>query len=674
VTELDSNEETTEVVGDPEHNFLIVSDTHLSEGFLPRIGRWAPNEDFTSDVAFAQFLRFHDEHRQKGRPWRLIIAGDVFDFLQVVARPAADVTELKLGITQLRGGVTSLNHMVAEPQRRIAEIDDWLDQIVKRIGPNPSPAFQSLMNSAEELRAISSRIRPELVWDLERLAIEASVLALKRKAKLTSSNLTYGLGTSEPETVWKLDRIAEGHTIFFGALAWFLDQGNEVVMMKGNHDVELHWPEVQARIRNALADAHADMRLAEPRWAAKPSNLALGSAAFRTRIETALSFCPWIYFEPELLYVEHGSQYGAIDGFDDFLDPVLRDDRSFIRLPPGSFAVRFFINKAEQTIPFIDNLRPITRALVWALNNRLTKVMEVLLRHWKGLVKFQLALLARGPSDLGRDIVSRFHRKRFRRDPDRGDREKLERIRKADYALGQGLRNTVRDPLTYHHLQRIEDYAKQVRKSAVQRIRRTVQIWIPISIPIFIGIVLLVILGLPIWWAGGLEELIDSLGGNLWIRLAAAIIFGVGVKRILAPRIFAAGETRDHLTGAALDVWRILQKPVGSKKAPVVRYLVFGHTHDPNMCRLEKSLDAPWYVNTGSWLSTVNEVESWDRLELDFTYLQIIPDETPRVPGLYRWNQAARKPERIRRRLSERDSRDGLCREAKQAPLDKRGS
>lgn len=68
------------------HNYLIVSDFHLSEGVSPETGLTHPNEDFFQDVAFAQMVAHHVQ-LGLAQPWRLVVNGDVFDFLQVTSLP-----------------------------------------------------------------------------------------------------------------------------------------------------------------------------------------------------------------------------------------------------------------------------------------------------------------------------------------------------------------------------------------------------------------------------------------------------------------------------------------------------------------------------------------------------------------------------------------------------------
>ncbi|HEX6383767.1 MAG TPA: hypothetical protein VF177_03760, partial [Anaerolineae bacterium] len=75
---------------DSDYNFLFLSDLHLSEGYYPGTGKLSRNEDFFHDEAFARFLFYHINLSQVNidkayfrRPWKLIINGDIFDFLQV---------------------------------------------------------------------------------------------------------------------------------------------------------------------------------------------------------------------------------------------------------------------------------------------------------------------------------------------------------------------------------------------------------------------------------------------------------------------------------------------------------------------------------------------------------------------------------------------------------------
>lgn len=82
--------------GREELNIAIVSDLHLSQGRSPLTKRFDRNEDFFFDGKFDRFLLYLEkEASRRSRNWRLIIAGDMVDFLQVTRRPRDSQFELR---------------------------------------------------------------------------------------------------------------------------------------------------------------------------------------------------------------------------------------------------------------------------------------------------------------------------------------------------------------------------------------------------------------------------------------------------------------------------------------------------------------------------------------------------------------------------------------------------
>jgi UDP-2,3-diacylglucosamine pyrophosphatase LpxH len=47
-----------------------------------------------------------------------------------------------------------------------------------------------------------------------------------------------GLETDDYKSIYKLIQIRKGHTTFFNALAEWLHDGNKLLIVKGNHDLE----------------------------------------------------------------------------------------------------------------------------------------------------------------------------------------------------------------------------------------------------------------------------------------------------------------------------------------------------------------------------------------------------------------------------------------------------
>ncbi len=252
-----------------EFNLAVISDLHLSQGWDPRTRRLPPHEDFFFDDVFARFLAgLEAESRAGGRKWRLIVAGDMVDFLQVLSLPAAGVFHLR-------------------PRER-----------------------------------------------------------------------EYGLGTALAKTIWKMQVMMGGHKVFFRALARFLASGHRLVVISGNHDIEWSVPGVQQAFRQGMVA------------------LLPGDAPAKERLVTEnISFCPWFYYEKDLVWIEHGHQYDGINSFDWLLHPWLPEGEELM-LPAGSFFVRYLFNKVEQQDPFADNIKPLSSYL-WPCLLRLLRTRQI---------------------------------------------------------------------------------------------------------------------------------------------------------------------------------------------------------------------------------------------------------------------------------------------------------
>ncbi len=64
-------------------NLLIVSDLHFGEDLLPGASVEKRRAVALGATAFCDFLRHHSQRRLDGKPWQLVVAGDLFDFMSV---------------------------------------------------------------------------------------------------------------------------------------------------------------------------------------------------------------------------------------------------------------------------------------------------------------------------------------------------------------------------------------------------------------------------------------------------------------------------------------------------------------------------------------------------------------------------------------------------------------
>jgi hypothetical protein len=103
----------------------------------------------------------------------------------------------------------------------------------------------------------------------------------------------------------KFEVIAGGHPDVFAALRRYVAAGGRLELVAGNHDVELLRPSLQERLAETLG---------APR---------------------AVSFHPWIYYLPGVLYAEHGHQHHDINALTTLLEPDGGPRAGELEQPPG---------------------------------------------------------------------------------------------------------------------------------------------------------------------------------------------------------------------------------------------------------------------------------------------------------------------------------------------------
>ncbi len=200
-------------------NLLVVSDLHLGDSL-----RTAGVSSFRTlarlNRAFRRFLEHYGQHPVGGRPWKLVINGDMIDFLH------------------------------------------------------------------------------------------AGVVNVRSEAGEEASALSEGAALSWLETVMGRERRV------FRALASFVARGHELVIITGNHDAQFHWSRVQLSLTERLIDIHVASLARE--GDTHPSEL----GELRDTMRSRISFCPWFYYEKDVVYIEHGHQYDEFCSFEHVLSPI----------------------------------------------------------------------------------------------------------------------------------------------------------------------------------------------------------------------------------------------------------------------------------------------------------------------------------------------------------------
>lgn len=533
------------------HNYLFVSDLHLSEGRDRASGKLNRNEDFFHDDAFASFLVYHVNLGERPgsaeafrRPWRLVINGDIFDFLQVTSLP----------------------------------------------------------REGEELQRITGK---------------------GSYAELSENERRYGLGTSSPATVWKVQRIKEGHPLFFAALGWFLakNPANELILLKGNHDIEIFWPAVQQAIRELVAAAYGEWQAAASAGRlpdhALPYSGDLPTELEEEDLQRRLRFPAWFHYEPDLFYVEHGNQYDPANALVNFLEPILPEDKANpdlapeeyrVQLPSGSFFVRYFFNSVEQVHPFADNIKPITRYLRWTLTREPLATARLLINNYEKI-----------PGVVG-DLIAKDA------DPVHGREELQNQPTEEDpAAFGVPL-----DEQRWRTLYRIREMRQEEARTTSSNVAKGTAFGLALNGSTFLLLV------------GAARQLLRGEYGKLAGSLLGA--GGAFVGGTLLSSQLDELENYVQLPEVAQRIAVALNEPGKDGKRASARYHIFGHDHLPTVEPLDDpSENRPaypqWYVNTGCWLASFDEKNRLIRGDVQFPFLRLVPgldgDEGP--PQLLEW-------------------------------------
>ncbi len=183
--------------------------------------------------------------------------------------------------------------------------------------------------------------------------------------------------SSEEDSVRKVDLVIKGHPMFFAALREFIKPANpqrKVTILKGNHDVDLYWPAVKERIRQAV--------------------YATGERAKLLNFEE-------VCVNREGLYVEHGNQYAEkVNRVDNFEKPLDPEHEGQLAIPPGSKFVIEFFNQVEWEKWWVDSVKPLTALLWYALAIDAPFALKALVAFLKVAPLLIVGSLAAGAEDL----------------------------------------------------------------------------------------------------------------------------------------------------------------------------------------------------------------------------------------------------------------------------------
>lgn len=137
------------------------------------------------------------------------------------------------------------------------------------------------------------------------------------------------VGCSEAESRQKIDEVIEGHPQVFAAMRSFIERGGQVLLLPGNHDIDLHWGEVQA----AFHDVAGGVQF-------------VGAGRVHERG----------------VYIEHGNQYSEENRFEFWSNPFVQapDGSTRLERPFGTLFLDAVFNdiKMRPEYRFVDKVHP----------------------------------------------------------------------------------------------------------------------------------------------------------------------------------------------------------------------------------------------------------------------------------------------------------------------------
>ncbi len=385
---------------------------------------------------------------------------------------------------------------------------------------------------------------------------------------------------SPDQAVRTIERILAGHPRFCEAQATVLAAGHEIVMLPGNHDIELQYPGVQEVLRRHVGE----------RLAAMPGVDA--SAAIER-----LCFKPWFHYEPGRVWIEHGCQYDPENAFRFPLRAGVVDRPDAIAelprdMPLGNFFQRYLYNYFGSVTFIVPSTRANMRYMKFLLFNQPRVLTRVMFSHLPFVVKV-LRRLAGGAVPYHN--LADVHAKAL-----------------AALATSSGLGERLL------RIDALKDVRTDLTRAAQTLIRQTWKV---------AAAVLLFATGAVGIWLFGLVML-GQIGPELPIGTALLRTLALLTLTLLisGTTIGVVGWLLLRLINApsAMPLGRAAQELANEVGVKVVS---FGHTHDEVSYPLQLKGGRAWYHNTGTWIAVFTHDLLLPRERVQFTFLRVRGDD-----------------------------------------------
>jgi UDP-2,3-diacylglucosamine pyrophosphatase LpxH len=396
-------------------------------------------------------------------------------------------------------------------------------------------------------------------------------------AGLTESERRFGPAHTPAQAAKTVAQVLGGHKKFVAAVAQVLNAGYEVIFLPGNHDIEVQWEPVQQAVRAAL------MQGVKERYGEHAEPMA----------QPLLTFAEWFYHEPGRVWIEHGCQYDPENSFRYLLRRNLADMPDALHeteqdLPLGNFFQRYLYNFFGHITFIVPTSRANMRYIKWLLVHEPSLLAKVAFSH--GPFMFQVLRRLSRANKLARLTLRHAH-------------DGALNTLSVDTGLGTRLLAI--------------DALKEVRADVVQAVRLLSRQ----ALKFVGGAFLFSLMAAGLWFVGfeSINELTLGFGPKalLFCFFNVMMAGALGGAAIYATLGNGADVSPRPLRRAAQRIASILEIPL----------VAFGHTHDEELWRLDRSDGAQsWYCNTGTWIAVFTHDVLLPRERVQYTYLHIKGD------------------------------------------------
>ncbi|HKU44060.1 MAG TPA: hypothetical protein VJR89_38130, partial [Polyangiales bacterium] len=156
---------------DDGFNYLMLSDVHLGSDIIPHLRPWASTswllEKHEIDARLVSWLDHYGSHRDQGRPWRLVIAGDFLDLAGVSITTPAGMGTAPTAEEQRHGLGSAVDHVLHK-----------VEAIVAR-HPSVFHALGRFVAAGNALVFVRGNHDIELYWSEAQSALVSAILALE---------------------------------------------------------------------------------------------------------------------------------------------------------------------------------------------------------------------------------------------------------------------------------------------------------------------------------------------------------------------------------------------------------------------------------------------------------------------------------------------------------------